>query len=165
MIQQAHDVQTAENLENTAACCVGSAEQSFAGGETILFVEDEAFVREVTSEVLQSAGYQVLTATDTAAAARMYDLRNGDVDLLLTDVVLPGESGRVFAGRLKRKNPSLKVLLITGYAEQMGLQEDETGACLPKPFSIGVLLRKVRQVLEGDGMTERGASSVQARLR
>jgi DNA-binding NtrC family response regulator len=165
MIQPAHDVQTKGSLEKTAACRVGTAEQPFAGRETILFVEDEAFVRDVTTEVLRSAGYNVLTANDAAAAARMYDQRNGDVDLLLTDVVLTGESGRVFAERLKRNNPGLKVLLITGYAEQMGLQENETGACLPKPFSIGVLLRRVKQALEGDGVAERGTSSIQACLR
>jgi len=117
-----------------------------AGAETILFVEDEAFVREVAGEVLRAAGYRVLMAKDTAAAARTYDLEGGGVDLLLTDVVLPGENGLALAARLRRANPKLKVLVITGYAERM--KADTTGAHLAKPFSGGVLLRKVRQVLD-----------------
>jgi DNA-binding response OmpR family regulator len=142
------DEQTAQTPEETAACCWGTEAQALAGSEMILLVEDEAFVREVTGKVLCAAGYRVLTAKDAAAATRTYELHCGAVDLLLADVVLPGESGRALAGRLKRSSPGLKVLLISGYAEQMGLQEAETGACLAKPFSVGVLLRKVRQALD-----------------
>jgi len=161
----ARDAQTVETAEETAACCRGIAADPLAGGETILFVEDEAFVREVTSVVLRSAGYRVLTAKDAAAAAGMYDLQSGDVDLLLTDVVLPGESGRALADRLKRACPELKVLLITGYAEQMRLEAAATDGCLAKPFSVGVLLRKVRQVLDPGGVTEGTTRLGQARLR
>jgi len=116
--------------------------------KTILFVEDERFVREVTGEVLRSAGYRVLTAKNAAEAVSVYDARRTDIDLLLTDVVLPGETGRALAGRLRRENPGLKVLLVTGYEEEMALLEAKQEECLAKPFSTEVLLRRVRQLLD-----------------
>ncbi len=116
--------------------------------ETILFVEDEAFVREVTCEVLQSAGYRVLAAKDAAAAVMLYCQRAGEVKLLLTDVVLPDETGPALAGRLRRQNPELKVLFVTGNANQIALYQANTEEYLPKPFSTEGLLRKVRQVLD-----------------
>jgi CheY-like chemotaxis protein len=148
MIQEGTlDARTVETSEQALAC-LGTNAQPLAAAETILLVEDEAFVREVTSEVLRSAGYRVLMAKDAAAAARTYDLQCGEIDLLLADVVLPGESGRALAGRLRRASPNLKVLLVTGYAEHMQAPEAGTGACLAKPFSVAALLRKVRQVLD-----------------
>jgi CheY-like chemotaxis protein len=126
-------------------------EEALAGAETILLVEDEAFVREVTGEVLRSAGYRVLTAKDAVEATRAWEAHCGAVDLLLADVILPGESGRALAGRLRQENPGLKILLISGYAEQMGRREVGMEECLAKPFSVGVLLRSVRQALDGGG--------------
>jgi DNA-binding response OmpR family regulator len=79
---------------------------------------------------------------------RVYDQRSGEVALLLTDVVLPGETGRALAGRLRQQNPGLNILLVTGYAEQMGLREGNQEECLAKPFSTEVLLRRVRQLLD-----------------
>jgi len=160
ILQAAHDV---ENSEEPTPCRQGTVAEPLGGAETILFVEDEAFVREVAGEVLRTAGYQVLTAEDAAAAARTYDLQCGDVDLLLSDVVLPGESGHALVRKLRRTSPELKVLLITGYAEQM--QAQETGACLGKPFSGAVLLRRVRQALDGGRIPDSGKKAGQARLR
>lgn len=139
-------------LENTArledANLLSRVAEVLGHTETILFVEDEAFVREVTCEVLQSAGYGVLTAKNAAEAALLYDQRRGEIQLLLTDVVLPGETGRSLALKLKRQNPKLKILFVTGYAEQMALQETNSEECLAKPFSTEVLLRRVRLVLD-----------------
>lgn len=139
-------------LENTArledANLLSRVAEVLGHTETILFVEDEAFVREVTCEVLQSAGYGVLTAKNAAEAALLYDQRRGEIQLLLTDVVLPGETGRSLALKLKRQNPKLKILFVTGYAEQMALQEANSEECLSKPFSTEVLLRRVRLVLD-----------------
>jgi two-component system, cell cycle sensor histidine kinase and response regulator CckA len=139
--------QITETPEEASRWCRG-ADAGTLAGETILFVEDEAFVRDVTCEVLRSAGYRVLTAKNAVEAAGIYDAQRGDVGLLLTDVVLPGETGRALAGRLRRGNPRLKVLLVTGYVEQMGLQEAMPEECLAKPFSTEVLLRRVRQLLD-----------------
>jgi two-component system cell cycle sensor histidine kinase/response regulator CckA len=121
--------------------------KTLRGAETILLVEDEAFVREVTCEVLQAAGYRVLTAKNAAEAMRLYDQRSDEVDLLLTDVVLPGETGLTLGCRLRRENPNLRILLVTGYVEQMGWRETKAEECLPKPFSTEALLLRVRQVL------------------
>jgi|SRR5580698_2453441 two-component system cell cycle sensor histidine kinase/response regulator CckA len=129
-----------------------AGEEPLAGAETILFVEDEAFVRNVTSEVLRSVGYLVLTAQNAAEAVRIYDARCGDVELLLTDVVLPGETGRAMAGRLRRENPELKVLLVTGYVEEMGPREGKQEECLAKPFSAVTLLLRVRELLDRGGL-------------
>ena len=112
---------------------------------TILLVEDETFVREVASEVLRAAGYRVLTAKNAAEAIQIYE-KGFEIDLLLTDVVLPGETGRVLAERLRRVNPRLPVLLATGYGEQMARAAGEE--CLAKPFSSEDLLGRVRQLLE-----------------
>jgi two-component system, cell cycle sensor histidine kinase and response regulator CckA len=138
-----------------AAACVwgrGAGDEVLAAAETILFVEDEAFVREVTCEVLRSAGYRVLAARNVADAVGMYEARPGEVALLLSDVVLPGEMGPAMARRLRRERPELKVLFVTGYAEQMGWLEEKQDEFLAKPFSTEALLRKVRQVLDRRGM-------------
>jgi two-component system cell cycle sensor histidine kinase/response regulator CckA len=122
--------------------------------ETILFVEDEAFVRGVISEVLRSAGYRVLTAQNALEAAAAFEHRAGAIDLLLTDVILPGENGRTLARSLAKKNPRLKILFVTGYGEQMKLLAAESANhensihCLPKPFSAGILLQRIRQLLD-----------------
>ena len=125
-----------------------TSDQLHSIGETILFVEDEAFVRNVTCEILESAGYRVLVAKNAIEAECLYDAHCGDVDLLLTDVVLPGESGLILAACLKRRNPRLEILFATGYPEQMQSEMANRGECLAKPFSSTTLLRSVRTRLE-----------------
>ena len=118
--------------------------------ETILLVEDEAFVRKVAVEVLRSAGYEVLIAQNAAEARRLYDQFFGEVALLLSDVILPDEDGRMLARKLLRENVGLRVLLVTGYGELAAtMNSDLSGVeCLPKPFSASSLLEKVRRVLD-----------------
>jgi two-component system, cell cycle sensor histidine kinase and response regulator CckA len=118
--------------------------------ETILLVDDEDFVRKGTGEVLESAGYVVLTAKSAREALEIYDRQRGLVNLLLTDVILPGESGRTLAGLLRCRNPDLKVLFVSGYAEQTlsSNVDGESAECLPKPFAAQTILSKVRQVLD-----------------
>jgi two-component system, cell cycle sensor histidine kinase and response regulator CckA len=140
--------QTAHTIEGTERWCGSTGEDLLVGSEAILFAEDEVFVREVTSEVLRAAGYRLLTARDADEAVRTYEERCGGVDLLLTDVVLPGTSGRALAQRLRRNNEGLKVLFVTGYAEQMGLNRAGQEECLAKPFCTEVLLRRVRRLLD-----------------
>lgn len=144
--------QMEETLEETIGWCAGADESTLSRTQTILLVEDEALVREVTGEVLRSAGYRVLAAKDAKGAMRIYEAQGEEVELLLSDVVLPGESGRVLAGNLRRENPWLKILLVTGYAEQMGPRGTTQEECLAKPFSTEVLLGRVRQVLERTGL-------------
>ncbi|MGB8061589.1 MAG: response regulator [Candidatus Sulfotelmatobacter sp.] len=115
--------------------------------ETILLVEDEAFVRDVTREILQSAGYRVLTAGDGATAKRLYDEFGPEVDLLLTDMTLPGENGGELAARMRRQNPGLRGLFVTGYPDQIVVLKDAGEAYLLKPFCSEVLLRKVAELM------------------
>ncbi len=150
MWEQATLEQTTGIGDETLHWSRGADAGKLAEAETILLVEVEGFVREVTGEVLRSAGYRVLTAANGAEAGRMYAERRGKVDLLLTDVVLPGETGRALAGRLRREDPKLKVLVVTGYAEQMGRSAGLEEELLAKPFSTAVLLGRVRQVLNGE---------------
>ena len=129
----------------------GAEERIATGTETILFVEDEAFVREVMSEVLRAAGYRILMARSAAEALRIYDQLSAGVDMLLTDVILPGDSGRDLAKQLKAQNARLKVLLITGYGREMGVNQKEYPAekCLAKPLSARMLLGAIRELLDG----------------
>jgi two-component system, cell cycle sensor histidine kinase and response regulator CckA len=117
--------------------------------ETVLLVEDEAFVRNAASEILQSAGYRVLMASNGMAAQRLYDEFGPKIDLLLTDMILPGENGRELAARMRRRNPSLRILFVTGYAEQMIVLKDIGEEYLPKPFCSEALLRKVAGLMNG----------------
>ena len=134
------------------------------GTETILLVEDAGFVREVTCEVLRSAGYTVLTARNAMEAMHVYKACCAAVDLLLTDVILPGESGHVLAARLRRLDPGLKVLSVSGYGDQMGLREAGNGECLAKPYSTEVLLGTVRRLIDGEtGIEGAGACGKRAR--
>jgi two-component system, cell cycle sensor histidine kinase and response regulator CckA len=117
--------------------------------ETILFVEDEVFVREVAGEILSSAGYRVLRARCSEEALATYRECGGQVDLLLTDIVLPGENGDALAKKLRRENPKILILFVTGYIEQMnrwGYAEDGE-EYLPKPFSAEALLQRVNRLL------------------
>jgi two-component system cell cycle sensor histidine kinase/response regulator CckA len=121
------------------------------GRATILLVEDENFVREVTAEVLLFAGYRVLKSRTAVEAWTVFRAHGENVQLLLTDVVLPGRNGRALAADLRTVQPNLKIIFISGYPEndvtKYGL--DEPGMFyLPKPFSVESLVKKVRGVLE-----------------
>lgn len=121
------------------------------GHGTILLVEDEAFLREVTCEILEAAGYRVLKTKTAAEATSTFNEYKAIVRLLLTDVVLPGENGRDLANDLRAVCPALRILFMSGYPENVvtrnGIQADGM-FYLPKPFSLQSLTRKVAQVLE-----------------
>lgn len=122
------------------------------GVETILLVEDEIGVRMVTVLSLQSLGYTVLEAPGGEAAMQIMAEHPGKVDLLLSDVVMPEMSGRALAEILIAQYPTLKVLFVSGYTDDAivrhGVLQAEV-AFLQKPFTMGALARKVREVLDG----------------
>jgi DNA-binding NtrC family response regulator len=117
---------------------------------TILLVEDEAFVRWATAEVLESAGYRLVTAGSAAEALDACRKRFEPVDLLLADVVMPGMSGRDLAAEFESCCPSAQILLMSGYPEQLAWCEPSTSGkkYLAKPFSVSMLLQRVREVLD-----------------
>lgn len=116
--------------------------------ETILLVEDEDFVRDVAREILRAAGYRVLAARDSVVADRQYDEFGPKVDLLLTDMILPGENGAQLAARMRQQNPGLKVLFVTGYADQLAVLKNAGEEYLLKPFCTEALVRKVSELME-----------------
>lgn len=120
--------------------------------KTVLVVEDEAFVLNVTAEVLKSAGYNVVTALNAAEALQLCSGRLEPIELLLTDVVLPGMSGRDLALEFEGLCPWSRVVLMTGYGEHIAWCESCTphGKYLSKPFSAHTLLSKVREALEAN---------------
>ena len=87
-------------------------------GETILLVEDEDIVRDVTAQVLERCGYQVLAAKDAKTAVDIFALNRGRIGLLLTDLGLAGENGAELAEKLSESDPRLRVILMSGYTER-----------------------------------------------
>ena len=128
-----------------------SKPQSF-GAKRILLVEDEPMIREITSTILQELGHTVLVASDASEAIRIADQQGGAIDLLLTDVVMPGMNGRELADQLCRKTSSLRVLFVSGYADDIVScsSRPESGAYfLPKPFTKSDLAWKLSGIFGG----------------
>ncbi len=117
---------------------------------TILVVEDEEEVRALARDVLEMNGFHVLEALDVADATRLAQTHPGTIDLLITDVVMPGTSGPELARRLREYRPGLRVLCMSGYPESDDRRIDgQAGwtAWLQKPFTPDVLMGKVRDCL------------------
>ncbi|MGH3103162.1 MAG: PAS domain S-box protein, partial [Gaiellaceae bacterium] len=137
------------------------AQPGLGGTETVLLVEDEAIVRSLVREMLERAGYTVLEAADGDEAAALADEHAGAIDLLMTDVVMPGVGGQQLAARMLQERPGLRVLFTSGYTEAAimhhGVLAPDT-AFLEKPFTAVDLGRKVRELL--DGHEDAGDSSV-----
>ena len=120
-----------------------------AAGETVLVVEDEPVVRGVIVEMLSEQGYRTLEAVDGPSGLRI--LRNPQrVDLLVTDVGLPGMNGRQLADQARETRPGLKVLFITGYAESVAISDGflQPGMeMITKPFDLDNLSRRIRAMV------------------
>jgi two-component system cell cycle sensor histidine kinase/response regulator CckA len=129
------------------------------GSETILVVEDEEAVRELSRRILTAAGYQVHTAANAGEALLLCEKLGEAVHLLLTDVVMPGMSGRELAVRLVELSPRMKVLYMSGYTDGVIVQEGvlETGInFISKPFTMEELTTRVREVLDGTAFVKSG---------
>jgi CheY-like chemotaxis protein len=118
--------------------------------ETILLVEDEDVVRHVTREVLESGGYRVLTAENGNEALKIFDAFPEHIDLLVTDIVMPGMNGCELARTLERRCAGIKILFMSGYTDNAlageGFSNPST-AYLQKPFSVAALISKVRELI------------------
>jgi len=121
-----------------------------SGAETVLVVEDEEPVRKLVRSILEAAGYTVLEATDSMETIRIAQEHNGHIHLLLTDVIMPGLSGREVAERVSSLRPDIKILYMSGYTDEAIARHGvlEAGiALLQKPFTPDVLKRKVVEAL------------------
>jgi PAS domain S-box-containing protein len=141
--------ESSEELELSRA--VEPEKAAAPGGETILLIEDEPLVRDLTVEVLSSRHYNVLTARDGEEALAIASAHPAPIHLAVTDVVLPAMSGKEVARRLRESRPGLKVLFMSGYAEEQvvhrGVVEKDV-AFLAKPFTPAALTQKIRGVLD-----------------
>ena len=126
------------------------------GSETVLLVEDEALVRKLVREVLQGNGYTVLEASTDSEALRIAHDPQYQINLLLTDVVMPGTSGGALANRIGMVRPDIAVLYMSGYTDNALADHGVLApgiAFLQKPFTPDTLIRKVREVLNGASKT------------
>ena len=122
------------------------------GTETVLLAEDEAAVRALTRMILTGRGYRVLEAADGDEAVRVAAAHDGPIDLLITDVVMPGAGGRAVAEQLSKQHPRMRVIFVSGYTDDAVIRHGvlrEGVNFLQKPFTPAVLARKVRDVLDG----------------
>ncbi len=120
------------------------------GTETILLVEDEQSLRKLNQQLMEALGYTVLPAANSAEALEKSKQNRGRIDLLLTDVVMPGMSGRELAERLSVMRRDIRVLYMSGYTDNVIVQHgilDGAIAFLQKPFTQEALARKIREVL------------------
>jgi signal transduction histidine kinase/ActR/RegA family two-component response regulator len=139
--------------------------QSLDGEDRVLLVEDDDAVRRMTSEFLKIKGYAVIEARSAAEAIHWMEGNQGTVDLVLTDVVMPGMKGRELVEQLTPMHPGLKVLYMSAYTEDdaisIGILSPGT-AFIEKPFSPDELASKVRDVLSGNGSSRSDRHSAQA---
>jgi len=126
-------------------------ERDARGRETILVVEDEPMIRELVETMLESRGYSVLMVDDPLRAVAFSAQYSGPIHLLLTDVIMPGISGREIANQISAQRPEMKVIFVSGYTPNAIVHHgilDEDLNFLQKPFTAGTLTNKVREVLD-----------------
>lgn len=128
-------------------CTCGSGHRS---RRTVLLVEDEPFVREATRGILESAGFEVFPAEDAGEAIKIYEERQRHIDLVMTDMVLPGRTGQQLGQDLRDRSPEMNVLITSGYGNaEYTIEEPESHTYfLAKPYSRCGLVEKIEQILE-----------------
>jgi PAS domain S-box-containing protein len=136
-----------------ALAATGRSPVSPTGHETVLLVEDDQGVRDLTVRILRRLGYQVLIATNGSGALDVVDGFDGRIDLLMTDVVLPDTNGRELAERILAGRPETEVLFTSGYTNNVVVHRgivDKSLNFIGKPYSLQALARKLREVLEAN---------------
>jgi len=121
------------------------------GSETILVVEDEMGVRELACRILRDRGYKVIGAADGNEALRLAREHEGEIHLVVTDVIMPGMSGNELVAQLKSDRPQIEALYISGYTDKAIVHHgilDSGVAFLQKPFTVEGLAHKVREVID-----------------
>jgi two-component system cell cycle sensor histidine kinase/response regulator CckA len=124
--------------------------KDLTGRGTVLLVEDEDAVRSFAARALGQRGYRVLEATTGTEALEVFASHNGEVDLVVSDVVMPEMDGPTLLKELRKTNPDLKFIFVSGYPDdafKKSLDENEAYAFLPKPFTLPQLAAKVKEQL------------------
>ena len=119
-------------------------------GGTILLVEDSDVVRDVVARMLEDGGLTVLRASGGEEALALARGADAPIDLLLTDIVMPKVSGVELADRMERERPGMRILFMTGYAEEVVVSEGILGKhreCIGKPFTQEQITKRVRELL------------------
>lgn len=130
---------------------VKTNQTDFNGKETILLVEDEFDVRSLVRESLQFYGYNILETDNGKKALEMAIEKNDQIDLVLTDLVMPEMSGKEFGEKLKKNNPNIKILYMSGYTDSASFQNqslDKNSDYIHKPFAPMDIAKKIRQILD-----------------
>ena len=138
--------------EEPAPAVALEAGSRLRGDETVLLVEDEASFRELLRETLEAHGYSVLVARDGAEALHIAEAHGGPIQIMVTDVIMPGMTGPRIAELVSPARPEMRVLFISGYSDESVTRHGLIGpgrAFLSKPFGGEVLLRSVREALDG----------------
>jgi len=120
------------------------------GQGTILLVEDEEGLRSLNARGLRSRGYSVVEASNGVEALEALEERNGAVDLVVSDVVMPEMDGPTLLKMMRGRNPDLKIIFVSGYAEdafEKSLPENQQFAFLPKPFTLSQLVAAVKETM------------------
>ena len=120
---------------------------SGANAQTIMLVDDQDDVRSLMSLMLRRKGYTVLDASGGADAIRLVEAHTGPVDLLVTDVMMPGMSGRELYDYLAGRHPDMRVLFVSGFTDEEFQSQDHGTSFLAKPFLLDTLARRVREIL------------------
>jgi two-component system, cell cycle sensor histidine kinase and response regulator CckA len=145
--------------EAETATALAAPAASVRGHETVLIAEDDSSVRELVRDELRKLGYQVLEAKDGLEACLVATQHMGALQLLLTDVVMPGMSGKELAQHLRVIKPELKILFISGYTDDVGLGSgDQSSAYLQKPFTPEAVAKVVRDLLDDPTSGRNGSS-------
>jgi two-component system cell cycle sensor histidine kinase/response regulator CckA len=127
--------------------------RDLTGSATVLLVEDEDAVRSFAVRALRTRGYKVLEAISGVDALEVMKEHGADVDIVVSDVVMPEMDGPTLLKHLRKANPDLKIIFVSGYAEDAfrnNLEEDVKFTFLPKPFSLKKLAAAVKETLEED---------------
>ena len=149
-----HHVDAEEAAQTQKALAIAAQKSlkpaDLTGTGRVLLVEDEDVVRSFAVRALKSRGYEVLEASSGVEALEVMAACNGEVDIVVSDVVMPEMDGPTLLKELRAKNPEIKIIFVSGYpneAFKQQLDENEAFAFLPKPFSLPQLAAKVKEEL------------------
>jgi two-component system cell cycle sensor histidine kinase/response regulator CckA len=146
--EAAHDAAVAHSAAREAAA--EAKPRDLTGQGTILLVEDEEGLRSLNARGLRSRGYSVIEASNGVEALEALEEKNGAVDLVVSDVVMPEMDGPTLLKTMRGKNPGLKIIFVSGYAEdafEKSLPENQQFAFLPKPFTLSQLVAAVKETM------------------